>query len=59
MANLPSLFVPHGAPMFAAEPGVAPPLPGFFEQWGAHIGLLLVAVLLTGLVVRMAFLSGD
>ncbi|HUW59638.1 MAG TPA: hypothetical protein VMZ06_01430 [Candidatus Bathyarchaeia archaeon] len=42
-----------------AEPGVAPPRPGFFEQWGAHIGLLLVAVLLTGLVVRMAFLSGD
>ena len=41
------------------EPRVAPPLPGFFEQWGAHIGLLLVAVLLTGLVVRMAFLSGD
>jgi hypothetical protein len=44
----------------ATEPGVAPPpIPGFFEQWGAHIGLLLVAVLLTGLVVRMAFLSGD
>ena len=46
--------------VITAEPGSAPPpLPGFFEQWGAHIGLLLVAVLLTGLVVRMAFLSGD
>ena len=48
---------PTGA--VATEPGAAPPLPGFFEQWGAHVGLLLVAVLLTGLVVRMAFLSGD
>ncbi|MCX5772642.1 MAG: hypothetical protein NTZ09_20550 [Candidatus Hydrogenedentes bacterium] len=43
----------------ATDPAATPPLPGFFEQWGAHIGLLLVAVLLTGLVVRMAFLSGD
>ena len=40
------------------EAAAAPPV-GFFERWGAHIGLLLVAVLLTGLVVRMAFLSGD
>lgn len=39
-----------------AEPTASPP-PGFFQQWGAHIGLLLVAVLLIGLVARMTFSS--
>lgn len=41
------------------EPASGAPASGFFDRWGAHIGLLLVAVLLTGLVVRMTFLSGE
>jgi len=49
--------VPAGA--VATEPGAAPPLPGFFEQWGGHIGLIVVAVLLLWLVVRMTFLAAD
>jgi len=57
--ELPETSGADAAGAVTTEPGSAPPLPGFFERWGAHIGLLLVAVLLTGLVVRMAFLSGD
>lgn len=49
--------VPAGA--VATEPGEGPPLPGFFEQWSGHIGLVVVALLLTWLVVRMTFLAAD
>lgn len=50
-------IIPTGA--VASRPGSGPPLPGFWEQWGGHIGLVVVAVLLTGLVVRMTFLAAD